>query len=120
MNEARFRKAIHFDLSTNELKKFFADTRKPYSQIKQFMLKNGFEHSQYSGYISKEPMDRNDISNIAKKLGRAFTWLESSMQRMQVTNVDEFQFDVETIVRESAKMTETPPRSKQGLRNRRK
>ena len=48
------RKAINFDLSTNELKKHFNNTAEAYNKIKEFMLKNGFEHRQYSGYVSKE------------------------------------------------------------------
>ena len=37
------RKAINFDLSTNELKKHFNNTAEAYSKIKQFMLQNGFD-----------------------------------------------------------------------------
>ena len=61
------RKAINFDLSTNELKKHFKDTRESYIKIKTFMLENGFEHRQYSGYASKEPMDDIQIDILAKK-----------------------------------------------------
>lgn len=50
-------KAINFDLSTNELKKYFSNTAEAYNQIKSFMLNNGFDHRQYSGYASKEVMD---------------------------------------------------------------
>ena len=62
------RKAINFDLSTNELKKHFKDTREPYIKIKTFMLENGFEHRQYSGYASKELMDDKAISLLAEIL----------------------------------------------------
>ncbi|MGI0440118.1 hypothetical protein ACRE1S_06290 [Helicobacter himalayensis] len=61
------RKAINFDLSTNELKKHFNNTAEAYSQIKTFMLENGFEHRQYSGYASKETMDEDDIVVLTKK-----------------------------------------------------
>lgn len=54
------RKALNFDLSTNELKKHFNSTAEAYSQIKIFMIENGFEHRQYSGYISKEPMNERE------------------------------------------------------------
>ena len=36
-------KALNFDLITNELNKYFKDTREPYNKIKNFMLANGFE-----------------------------------------------------------------------------
>lgn len=59
------RKAINFDLSTNTLEELFGkgNTKKPYSDIKHFMEKNGFEHSQYSGYVSKEPKTKANIRN---------------------------------------------------------
>ncbi len=48
------RKAINFDLSTNELESIFGknNTSKPYSDIKRFMESNGFMHRQYSGYVA--------------------------------------------------------------------
>ena len=83
------RKAINFDLSTNELKKHFKDTREPYIKIKTFMLENGFEHRQYSGYASKEPMDDKAISLLAEKLNEAFSWLSSCIQEFDVTDIGE-------------------------------
>ena len=55
-NYDNVRRAINFDLSTNALEEIFGkgNTKKPYSDIKHFMEKNGFEHSQYSGYVSKK------------------------------------------------------------------
>lgn len=47
-------KCINFDLYTQELLKHFPKgTVKPYTLIKDFFEKNGFEHRQYSGYQSK-------------------------------------------------------------------
>ena len=83
------RKAINFDLSTNELKKHFKDTREPYIKIKTFMLENGFEHRQYSGYASKEPMDDKAISLLAEKLNEEFSWLSSCIQEFDVTDIGE-------------------------------
>ena len=56
------RKAINFDLSTADLKKYFKNTAEAYNQIKNFMLQNGFEHRQYSGYVSKEAMEDDDVA----------------------------------------------------------
>ncbi|ARJ56707.1 VapD family protein [Campylobacter cuniculorum] len=83
------RKAINFDLSTNELKKHFKDTREPYIKIKTFMLENGFEHRQYLGYASKEPMDDIQIDILAKKLVKEFSWLSSCIQEFDVTDIGE-------------------------------
>ncbi|EAK1781969.1 virulence associated protein D, partial [Campylobacter upsaliensis] len=50
----RHKKCINFDLDTKELLKYFPKgTRKPYALIKEFFEKQGFDHRQYSGYISK-------------------------------------------------------------------
>ena len=59
------RKAINFDLSTNELESIFGknNTSKPYSDIKLFMEENGFTHRQYSGYVSVEPKVKANIRN---------------------------------------------------------
>lgn len=69
------RKALNFDLSTNELKKHFNSTAEAYSQIKIFMIENGFEHRQYSGYISKEPMNEREITKLVRKLNKQLSWL---------------------------------------------
>ena len=56
------RKAINFDLSTADLKKYFKNTAEAYSQIKNFMLQNGFEHRQYSGYVTcTQKFDVTDV-----------------------------------------------------------
>ena len=83
------RKAINFDLSTNELKKHFKDTREPYIKIKTFMLENGFEHRQYLGYASKEPMKDEQASSLARKLNKEFSWLSSCIQEFDVTDIGE-------------------------------
>lgn len=83
------RKAINFDLSTNELKKHFKNTAEAYNQIKDFMLQNGFEHRQYSGYVSKEPLEDYEITNLVVKLKNKLTWLYSCTQRFDVTDIGE-------------------------------
>ncbi|RTK00926.1 vapd [Campylobacter jejuni] len=83
------RKAINFDLSTEELKKHFEDTRKPYGLIKDFMLENGFEHRQYSGYASKEPMSNEDVFSIVLRISRKFTWIGSCIKEFDITEIGE-------------------------------
>ena len=83
------RKAINFDLSTNELKKHFPNTAEAYNQIKSFMLKNGFEHRQYSGYASIEPMDNDDIASLARRISKNFPWLSPCVQAFDVTDIGE-------------------------------
>ncbi|ECO8755241.1 vapd, partial [Campylobacter coli] len=74
---------------TEELKKHFEDTRKPYGLIKDFMLKNGFEHRQYSGYASKEPISNEDIFSIVLKISSKFTWIGSCIKEFDITEIGE-------------------------------
>mgnify|MGYP006922439092 CR=1 FL=1 len=55
MRKKETKRAINFDLDTKELLKHFKNTHQAYSAIKVFMEDNGFEHRQYSGYVSREP-----------------------------------------------------------------
>lgn len=86
-NQPPTRKSINFDLSTTELKKRFNNTAEAYGKIKQFMLKNGFEHRQYSGYVSKEPMKDNDITIFTMKIKKQLPWLHSCTQKIDLTDV---------------------------------
>ena len=83
----KYIKYINFDLDTNQLKDIFPDTRLPYSMIKKFFEDRGFTHRQYSGYISKEPLEEYDITKITKELGKKFTWLKNCIQEFDVSNV---------------------------------
>ncbi|EKT0418639.1 vapd [Campylobacter jejuni] len=83
------RKAINFDLSTKSLEKYFKDTREPYSLIKKFMLENGFEHRQYSGYTSKEPINERRVIRIVNKLTKKFTWLGECIKEFDITEIGE-------------------------------
>lgn len=83
-------KCVNFDLSTEKLLKHFPNgTAKPYDLIKQFFLDKGFEHRQYSGYISKEPLGEYQTDKIIKELGKKFTWLKDCMQEFDVSNAPE-------------------------------
>ncbi|EAJ0412376.1 VapD family protein [Campylobacter helveticus] len=83
------RKAINFDLSTNKLKKYFSDTREAYGSIKNFMLKNGFEHRQYSGYTSIKPMSDKQINLLIKRLTKKCAWIGSCIKEFDVTDIGE-------------------------------
>lgn len=88
--EPKHIKCVNFDLSTEQLLKHFPNgTAKPYELLKQFFLDKGFEHRQYSGYISKESLEETDISLILKELGKKFTWLKDCMQEFDVSNAPE-------------------------------
>ena len=86
-------KAINFDLSTKALKEHFGEnTASAYAKIKEFMLENGFEHRQYSGYKSIQAMDNFEIYDIIKKLHNTYSWLKPCVVKFDVTNVSK-QYD---------------------------
>jgi len=75
--EAKTRKSINFDLNIKKLKEHYPNNNytEAYNDIKKFLLKNGFEHRQGSGYISKEAMTKIKIAKIIKKLNNNCYWL---------------------------------------------
>ena len=87
MNNKLVRKAINFDLSTNELKKHFNNTAEAYTQIKRFMLENGFEYRQDLGYTSKEAIDDFAIELLAKRLNKQFPWLSTCVREIDVSDI---------------------------------
>lgn len=83
-------KYINFDLDTEKLLEHFPNgTSKPYAMLKSFLELKGFEHRQYSGYISKEPIDEYQVDFIAQELGKNFTWLKNCIQKFDISNVPE-------------------------------
>lgn len=60
------KKAIYFDLDYNALKHFYSNTspNNAYAEIEKYMLDNGFEHRQRSGYVSLKAMRLNEITDL--------------------------------------------------------
>lgn len=85
----KYIKYINFDLSTEELRKHFGNnTAKAYELIKDFFLNKGFEHRQYSSYISKKPIDDYDFSQILELFARKHIWLKDCLQGFDILNVE--------------------------------
>ena len=53
------------------------------------MIENGFEHRQYSGYVSEETMDNFAIELLTKRLSRKFSWLSTCVLNFDVTDIGE-------------------------------
>jgi virulence-associated protein VapD len=88
MAEARRYKAINFDLDTGRLIKEFGKTgrRKAYAQIQRFLTRNGFDHRQWSGYITAERRVYADIYVIIDALIACCPWLPHCTNRFDVTD----------------------------------
>lgn len=95
-------KAINFDLDDKLLRKFYPSKglfgyKKAYSDIKKYMLKNGFAHRQYSGYISDAPLSNYQVAKIIASLSVQFPWLKKCVQKFDITNIGD-QWDVKSII----------------------
>lgn len=90
------KKQITFDLNQKSLSSHYPRPKltinptfykKAYSDIKRFMKKNGFEHRQYSVYVSNEKMSNSDINLLTQKLAKEMPWLSKCTNELDVTNV---------------------------------
>lgn len=98
MADKKCHKAVNFDLDTSKLKEHFAHRNKAYGKIKNFMIKNGFEHRQYSGYKSLKPLDNTDMTVLIYELNNKFDWLKDCINRFDVTDIGE-QYDYANLIK---------------------
>lgn len=81
------RRAINFDLDTNTVKQIFGNTRKGYKVLKDALLKEGFIHRQWSGYISKDDFTDAQILKIVKHISIQNPWLSKCVKRFDITEI---------------------------------
>lgn len=84
------KRAIYFDLSVKKLKTFYPSKRiggyrKAYKDLEKFFTTNGFEHTQWSGYVSKDKLTKYEVSNIVNTLFNTFPWLKKCVNSFDVT-----------------------------------
>lgn len=87
--DSRQLKAIYFDLRIEDLKKFYSKNapKGAYRRIKTFMLSNGFDHAQYSGYHSRKKMTDLEVIDVIEKMRDALPWLGKCANHFEVTNI---------------------------------
>ncbi len=98
------RKALNFDLDTNEMKKRDMYP-KGYSILGGALKKYGFEHRQGSGYVSKERLDSMTVARIVGKLTQEYPWLAECVNKIDVTDIGR-QHDLTDVVRLYSEQTE--------------
>lgn len=82
------RKAINFDIDTKKYEEYTGKhSPAAYEEIKRFLKRNGFEHRQGSGYISKESLSDNDITALMINMTITFDWFKYSIKQFDVTNI---------------------------------
>lgn len=86
-DEIRFRYAINFDLSISKLQQHFSQEhpKSAYGVLAKYMKLNGFEHRQYSGYISSEALTQAELLNIMRIVHNQLPWLKECENRMDAT-----------------------------------
>jgi virulence-associated protein VapD len=116
------KKAINFDLDTQKLYELTGSKTDGYGQIKKFLLKNGFKHKQWSGYVSIEKITYHDVYKLAKELCETFGWFSEVVNTFDVTKVErkgkDFHNAIKTygnILNQAVSDKETSPKSKPKL-----
>ena len=87
--ESNTRKFINFDLDTNLMKTYNLSRYYVYSNIKTFMEKNNFEHVQYSGYESKEPLLDFKVIKLIEKMKFDLPWISPLIKDIVITEIKE-------------------------------
>jgi len=82
-------KAINFDLDNELLQANYPSKSYKYAwtKIRKALEGMGFEHKQYSGYLSLKPLSNKDIQVVVEKLVRQNPWLSKCIQQFDVTDV---------------------------------
>lgn len=82
---------INFDLDTKALQMYYPDKnwRKSYDDIYDFFIKNGFEHRQGSGYISKGQLYEIQVNKKIKELATSCPWLDKCVKEIDKTIANE-------------------------------
>lgn len=101
------RKQITFDLQQKALKQYYPKPKRPhspqfykkaYKDISAFMCANGFEHRQYSVYISSARLDTYDIVELMEKLAGEMPWLGKCVKEVDVTDIGDVQHSIKDLL----------------------
>lgn len=103
--ERKYLKAINFDLSVHELEKYYPDYRKAYYDVKSFFKKQGFEHRQGSGYVSKKKLTQADIIDLLDVMNAELPWMSDCVTKIDVTNIGA-QHDLKDLLKDIAVASE--------------
>lgn len=79
---------LNFDLDTKRLKEYYPKSRRSaYLEIQRFLESNGFEHRQWSGYVSSERRDVQEVCFLLKLFGKDHPWMEYCTNQFDVSEV---------------------------------
>lgn len=88
------RKELHFDLGTAALSENYGSIRPnawrgAWTLIRNFMERNGFVHTQYSGYESKAAIPIDKALAVMGELQQRYPWFKDSLLAASLTEVGE-------------------------------
>lgn len=88
------RKELHFDLGMAVLSENYVSIRPnawrgAWTLIRNFMERNGFVHTQYSGYESKAAMPIDKALAVMEELQQRYPWFKDSLRAASLTEVGE-------------------------------
>ena len=89
-------RSIHFDLKTKEVEKIFGNRTKAYYILGKELQKHGFEHRQYSGYVSKKQMTDTEIYDMIIDISSRNPWLAQCARRFDTEYVSKKQHSMLT------------------------
>lgn len=86
------RKAFHFDLDEEKLKRLYPSKSKTgykgaWGKIQAFMEANGFEHTQYSGYESINGMSYIQAYKVLDVLQKTYPWFKECAKVATLTEI---------------------------------
>lgn len=79
-------RAINFDLDTKAMTQIGINTN-GYAKLRTSFEKQGFEHRQGSGYISKQPLSDRRLYKALYNIAKDNLWLASCVNTFDVTNI---------------------------------
>lgn len=93
------KKGIYFDLNIQALKMFYpkADWHHAYSDIRQFLESNNFEHIQGSGYHSQRSLNEVDAMKIIYSMYYELSWLSACVSICIISDIPHI-YDVSQIL----------------------
>ncbi len=94
MEEAEY-KAINFDFRIRSLTKYYPGQsyRQAYKEVKKYLEQNGFEHRQWSGYISSEKLTAIEVADVVNDLFFLSPWIPLCAKRFDVTDAPKYRLD---------------------------
>ena len=114
---------LSFDLNIDNLKLYYPNKNinQAWDDIKRFMTKNGFEHNQYSAYISKDRITQYKIRSVMRSMYKKLPWFPLCANKVMLSELNSQEKLLTSITKIKAikilidKLKANPPGKNRGL-----